>query len=542
MVRRRTAQARSLTITGYHRRMTDDAARLRELLDIHEELDDLIEQCLQGRLGLAGCMQRALPYLARKLGATGVLVQTFGESLQLETFRHPASLEVPELADLEKKTGDGSTQFAQAARGGRTVIAQRIDVAGEWFGRAVAVFDRPVDPPWVSRLLDAACEELDNFLHAIRAARQKHQVTMRLGHALRHRVLGEGLREAVGVLAEAIALDRMLLVFFAEEGSSRNLHVQLFEGGRAVVDTMRERADGAMLEEARTYLAGKGTELLDRLGFVNAQEEVLINGVTHSVIVGKVLVSSKVGAFNTWDRELLASFAGFVRQRVVDFNKEWRRLAASFRAEDVARLVASAEYEQRYLTPREEVVGILYVDIAGFTKLSEQVLKTPTRVAELVEAWSERAVDILWRHGGVFDKMVGDCIIGLFGPPFYDTAPGERLAAAIRCARDIRATTIALPSEPGFEHLRPAGLGVSTGVSLAPLMVGSFGKNSNFTGFSSGMNNTARLQGCAKRDEILVMDGPLAELPAGHGFSFGEPREAAVKNVATPLRFRPLLG
>jgi class 3 adenylate cyclase len=522
--------------------MADDAVLLKELLDIHEQLDDLIEGCLHERLGLAGCMARALPYLAEKLKAKGVVIQTFGESLALETFRHPASLELPELDQLAEKTGDGSEHFVTLTVGGRTAIAQRLDVAGEWFGRAAAVFEHPIDPERVSRLLDAACEELDNFLYAIRAARQKHQVTMRLGDALRHRVLAEGLREAVDVLDAAVPLQRMLLVYVAEEGSSRNLHVQVFEGGRAVVDTMRDRADDAMLEEARGYLSGKSTKLLDRFGFVGAQEEVLINGVTQAVVVGKVLVTSKVGGFNTWDRELLASFGGFVRQRIVDFNKEWRRLAASFRAEDVARLVMADAYEERYLTPREEVVGILYVDIAGFTKLSEQVLKTPKKVAELVEAWSERAVDLLWKHGGVFDKMVGDCIIGLFGPPFYEMSPGQRLAAAIQCAKETREMTNALPAMPGFEHLREAGLAVSTGVNLAPLMVGSFGKNSNFTGFSSGMNNTARLQGCAKRDEILVMDEVLAELPNGHGFTFGEPREAAVKNVAAPLRFRPLVG
>jgi len=487
-------------------------------------------------------MARALPYLVEKLGAKGAVLQTFGESLALETFRHPPALALSEIDELAAKTGEGSEGYVTLERDGRMSIAQRLDVAGEWFGRAICTFDGKVDAERVSRLLDAACEELDNFLYAIRAARQKHQVTMRLGDALRHRVLADGLRDAVQVLDAAVPLDRMLLVYVAEEGSSRNLHVQLFEGGRAVVDTMRERVGDDVLEDARAYLAGKGTKLLDRLGFVGAQEEVLINGVTHSVVVGKVLVSSKVGAFNTWDRELLASFAGFVRQRIVDFNKEWRRLAASFRADDVARLVMSESYEDRYLTPREETCGILYVDIAGFTKLSEQVLKTPKKVAELVEAWSERAVDLLWKHGGVFDKMVGDCIIGLFGPPFYEEKPGARLAAAIQCAKEIRAMTNALPNEAGFEHLREPGLAVSTGVNLAPLMVGSFGKNSNFTGFSSGMNNTARLQGCAKRDEIVVMDEVIAELPQGHGFSFGEAREAAVKNVAAPLRFRPLVG
>jgi class 3 adenylate cyclase len=88
--------------------------------------------------------------------------------------------------------------------------------------------------------------------------------------------------------------------------------------------------------------------------------------------------------------------------------------------------------------------------------------------------------------------------------------------------------------------LREGGLAVSTGVHLAPLFVGQFGPNSNFTGFSSGMNNTARLQGCATRNEILVMEEAITALPDGHGFAFGEARAMAVKNVAEPLRFRAL--
>ena len=55
------------------------------------------------------------------------------------------------------------------------------------------------------------------------------------------------------------------------------------------------------------------------------------------------------------------------------------------------------------------------------------------------------------------------------------------------------------------------------------------------------MNNTARLQGCAARDEILVMDDAIAALPERHGFVFGERRTAQVKNVKDPLAFRPVV-
>ena len=373
--------------------------------------------------------------------------------------------------------------------------------------------------------------------------REMHLVMLRLGNALRHRVLGEGVKQAVAVLAEAIPMERMVIVYVAEENAAKTLHVQMFDGAELKVDTLtsNQQTHAPLRLLGREYLSGESTKLLEELGITAAQEEVLINGITKSVVVGKVVVTPKQGVFNTYDRELLSAFAGFIRQRVVDFNKEWRSLAYAFRPDDVARLLQNDEYERRFLAPREETVAILYVDIAGFTRISETILKTPARVAELVETWSHDAVEIVWQHGGVFDKMVGDCIIALFGPPFYDETPGKRLARAIRCAIDIREMTNKLPQRIAFDVLHKEGIAVSTGVNLAPLFVGQFGPNSNFTGFSSGMNNTARLQGCASKDEILVMEDALLALPKGELFTFGEARSAPVKNVANPLRFRALV-
>src|SRR5205823_5664654 len=159
--------------------------------------------------------------------------------------------------------------------------------------------------------------------------------------------------------------------------------------------------------------------------FEGAREEVLINGISEAVIVGKILATSRQGEFNLYDRELLAAFSSFIRQRIVDFDKEWRNLACAFRQEDVARLLQSEDYGRRFLAPREREVAIVYADLSGFTRLSEQVLKTPSAVADLVEAWSRDAVDRVWAHHAVFDKMVGDCVIALFGPPFFDCPPEQ---------------------------------------------------------------------------------------------------------------------
>jgi class 3 adenylate cyclase len=527
---------------------SEDPVKLRALLDLNLLVDRLVETALQMRESLAEAMDRILPELCKSTGARAAFVRSFSEDLTLTLFIWPEGADLPELESVLSRTGEERREEVVLERTSDLIVARPLDVAGEWFGSAGLYIERntaaAADPPHLGALLEVACEELDNFLYAIRAARERHDIMMQLGTALGDRVLGQGLRSAVKILTEAVALDRLLLVCVAQEDENSTLHVQVFEKGKLIVDTMGalppHRDERAIVEEARAYLRDGATALIDRFGFRGAREEVLINGVTRTSLVGKVLVTARNSGFNTHDRELLAGFAGFVRQRVVDFNKEWRTLARSFRPEDVARLLHDPEYAARHLSPREAEVAILYVDIAGFTALSERVLKSPAAVAELVEIWSRESVNLVWKYGGVFDKMVGDCVIGLFGPPFYDVSPSERLAAALRCAVDIRAMTRDLPRRSEFAHLKEAGLAVSTGVNLAPLFVGQFGPNDNFTGFSSGMNNTARLQGCAGRDEILVMDEAIAKLDPNAGFSFGEERNAKVKNVADPLRFRAL--
>ena len=521
-------------------------AHLRELYALRNTVDELIEEGLVKHWSVSEVLGALLPRVVMLLGATGAFCETYGEDLEIHLFTSSGPdgkpLTIPGKADVFARTSVEKRERVNETFGDACVIAQHLDVAGEWFGRMGLVCSPAGDTVLLGDALEAVCEVLDNYLFAIKAAREKHNVMMRLGRALRHRVLGEGVKEAVKVLAEAIPMVRMVLVYVAEESATKTLHVQMFNGAELEVDTLT--AQGQSLAPLRVmgrdYLNGTNDDLLAHLGVKNAAEEVLINGITKSVVVGKVVVTSRNPSFNTYDRELLSAFAGFIRQRVVDFNKEWRALALAFRPDDVGRLLQNDDYEKRFLAPREETVGVVYIDISGFTKVSETILKTPAKVAELVEEWSRDAVDIVWQHGGVFDKMVGDCVIALFGPPFYEEKPGERLARAIQCAIDVRAMTHKVPERIAFEVLRESGLAVSTGVHLAPLFVGQFGPNSNFTGFSSGMNNTARLQGCAGRNEILVMEEAIEALPEGHGFRFGEPRAMPVKNVSEPLKFRAL--
>ena len=511
--------------------------QLQQLLSLRSTVDDVLEECQQQRKSLSQTTQRLLPTLQHLLGASAVFLQTYNEELRLTLYTHPGPPEGETLAAALEGAGEKTaSSFTQETDHG-TIIAQPLDVAGRWFGCLGVIV--PNGAPlladgFLHSLLNMACEEIDQFVASIYEAREKHQLIMELSNALRNPVLDTGLQGASTILCKALSLQELLIVYRADKEDAPT-QVHLWRGAEE-----KPRFKG-LHGSAQKYLDHNDRELLSLLRLHSTQEEVLIAGNTQRIVIGRIVATSPSRDFCTFDRDLIASFAELLRQRLVDYGKEWRQLAESFCPPDAMRLLSYGDYAKRYLSPQEAEIAIVYADIAGFTSVSEQILKTPSAVSELVEAWSREAVRLVWEAGGVFDKMVGDCIIALFGPPFYPGSPSERLAAALRCSIAIRDMTQRFHQRPGLTSLGLPELGVAVGVNLAPVMVGYFGPNSNFTCFSSGMNNTARLQGCAVKHEILVMSEALLQSEGISGLRFGEERRAAVKNVAEPLRFRPLL-
>ncbi len=424
-------------------------------------------------------------------------------------------------------------------------------MAGEAFGACAIVVPKRVDEAEAARLaglVHTFCEEIYNHLGSIAVARKKAILTQAMSDALKDPVLDLGLTRAIDVLKGNIPFEDMLLVFRHEDDvSGTSLRYKVLKNRELVHDssvksvpgTEGEGVDAFMRSRAFRMMAGDDEEVRERFGIRRFREEVMITGMRSARVIGRVVVTSRIGEFNTFDRDLLDRFADSLRQRIVDFNREWKSLSNAFSKSVCERLLREEGYAEKYLAPRERKCAVMFADIAGFTRLSEQVLVTPEAIGRLVDTWSEQVVSILWETGGVFDKMVGDCVIGIWGPPFFDEPPEELVRRAAQAARQIREFTRSLRSHEALPELVGEDVDVATGLNFCPLFVGTFGPDADYTGFSAGMNNTARLQGQAKGGEILCMDS-FVELHGDAG-AFGEEREAKVKNVERPLKFRPLV-
>ena len=190
---------------------------------------------------------------------------------------------------------------------------------------------------------------------------------------------------------------------------------------------------------------------------------------------------------------------------------------------------------------------ILLAGLPGYAQLGGM-----PPIADPVWDWLDLTFGLLMM--GVFEELVfrgylctflqrytrSSLAIALWGPPFFEMSAREACREAANAALAIREYTKSLSHArelPELAGIDPP-LGVATGLNYAPLFVGRFGPDKDYTGFSSGMNNTARLQGVAVRDEILCMER-FAAILEGEA-AFGEIRQAQVKNLAAPLAFKAL--
>ncbi|MGQ0504981.1 MAG: adenylate/guanylate cyclase domain-containing protein [Myxococcaceae bacterium] len=519
-------------------------AELKALRTLSRAVDDALEESLKSRDNLDSTFARLFPVVLQQTGARGVVVTTQNEELATQTWAHGDFGGTFAGAYFESHPF-GTRRIAQ-----ETWVSQALDLVGVKVGSIGLLYegDRSGDAGPLGRALETIAEQLDTVLAQVHTASEKHQVILKLNQLLANRVFETGMDQAVLAMAERVRLPGLMLVY-RDAVRPGLLHYRGYRFGRLEYES-GARPFPALEEQIRahgTALIAPGDERLRKVwGAQRTVEAVLIAGLTTGDALGKIFVWSEREGFSAYTLDLIRVLASTLSQRLVDYNRERIHLSQFFAPDVIDELLTDPQYEAHFLTPRDEEVGILFADINGFTRICEQVLEAPSRIGRFVDRWSDGVVELLWKHGGVFDKMVGDCVIGLFGPPFFKSTPLQRVESLVRCAREIQDFTRAMSADPEVssiaERVKLPGLGVAIGVNLANAFCGLFGPNSSYTGFSTGMNQTARLQSLGGFRETLVM-APVRKVLEGSSdpklksLSYGPLTETPVKNVAQPLSY-----
>lgn len=190
----------------------------------------------------------------------------------------------------------------------------------------------------------------------------------------------------------------------------------------------------------------------------------------------------------------------------------------------VSRFTAEAVRRSRdqpdLLTGAEAEVYVLFADLRGFTRFSEQRAAS-VLVRELNQLLSVQA-DVVIGAGGDVDKFIGDAVMAVF---IEQDGAAERV---FECAQRLMSRVREEVERNGW----PLALGI--GIHRGSAVVGSIGSASrrDFTAIGHTVNLAARLCEHAAPWEILVTADFRAELPPAASAQFIVTEAMPFKNVA----------
>jgi class 3 adenylate cyclase/HAMP domain-containing protein len=188
------------------------------------------------------------------------------------------------------------------------------------------------------------------------------------------------------------------------------------------------------------------------------------------------------------------------------------------------------------LEKRNEEVSVLFLDIAGYTRLSEQL--EAKRLNQLVQTYFSGFLEIIRRHHGDVNETAGDGLMVIFQRQRRGETVGEEDHAlnATRAAFAIRQKTAALNEE--YAGVFPAialHMGINTGQALvgATKLGGAASQRWTFTATGPTTNIAARFAGAAEGGEIVV--GQVTADRIAALFVLEALGERSFKNVSQPL-------
>ena len=146
-------------------------------------------------------------------------------------------------------------------------------------------------------------------------------------------------------------------------------------------------------------------------------------------------------------------------------------------------------------------VAVLFVDIRGFTPLSESL--EPEQVVDILNSYLELTTSCIFRHGGTLDKFIGDATMAVFNAPF-DTE--DYVYKAVLTAWDIVQGGIEMEKELSERYGKEVGFGV--GVNCGPAVVGNIGCEfrMDYTSIGDTVNTAARLEANAPKGTVYISD------------------------------------
>jgi class 3 adenylate cyclase len=216
--------------------------------------------------------------------------------------------------------------------------------------------------------------------------------------------------------------------------------------------------------------------------------------------------------------------------RRVEILESIRSNLSKFVPRRVQELIEQAP-EAPELAKREMDVSVLFVDIAGYTRLSER--HDPDRLNVVVERYFGAFLDEVLRNGGDVNETAGDGLMVIF----QDEDPERHARNAAQAALGILRRTDEINDEAGAvdEPIR-LHVGVNSGPAAvgATKIEGTAGTRWTYTASGPVTNVAARLAALGAGDSVFI--GPETARRLSGWLDLEDLGERALRNVEEPVR------
>jgi class 3 adenylate cyclase len=174
-------------------------------------------------------------------------------------------------------------------------------------------------------------------------------------------------------------------------------------------------------------------------------------------------------------------------------------------------------------------VTVVFADVVAFTGFAEGA--SPERSVAFLNELFTILSEIVFRHGGMVDKFIGDCIMAVFRPS-PEGAAGDDVARALAAAEDMHAFVES--NLPRWREAYSFDVELGIGVSTGEVLMGNLGSKTRmeYTVIGDAVNVAARLEALARPRQTLTTRDVVDACP-GHAFtSLGE---HALRGRAKPV-------
>lgn len=203
----------------------------------------------------------------------------------------------------------------------------------------------------------------------------------------------------------------------------------------------------------------------------------------------------------------LVTIVSYIYALAIGYVKELlhkKKMMSAFKkyvAPEVVEEIAKQGDFQIKLGGENRDVAVLFVDIRGFTTMSEKL--EPEEIVAILNEYLELTTKSIFKNKGTLDKFIGDATMAVFNSPFELE---DYEFKAVCAAMDIVEGGNALEAKLMEKYGRTVGFGV--GVNCGPAVVGNVGCEfrMDFTAIGDTVNTAARLEANAKKGQVLISD------------------------------------